>query len=139
AGPADAAGAATADGGASRGAQAVSSNPGAVDIVQGTGALGRLLGFDADSGIRLGGLWIGDASGVLSGGRDPGRWGLSSLTIVDLNFDTEKLVGWPGGSIGTDYLQFTGQTTNDLAGAFPGVNSLEAACPALSHTSLSSS
>ena len=54
---------------ASRGSEPVSGNPAAVDIVAGTGALGRLLGIDPDSGIRLGGLWIGDASGVLSGGR----------------------------------------------------------------------
>src|SRR4051794_6819528 len=39
-----------------------SGNPAAVDIIAGTGALGRLLGLGEDSGIRLGGLWIGDAS-----------------------------------------------------------------------------
>jgi hypothetical protein len=62
--PADAAGTAAADGGATRGSQAVSSNPGAVDIIAGTGALGRALGLSADSGIRLGGVWVGDTSGV---------------------------------------------------------------------------
>ncbi len=127
--PVDAAGVGAADGGASRGSQPVASNPGAVDIIAGTGALGRALGFGADSGIRLGGLWIGDASGVLSGGRNPGQWGLNSLTIADLNFDTDKLFGWQGGSIGIEYLNFTGQNTNGLAGAFPGFDSLEAGPP----------
>jgi len=112
-----------------RGSEPISSNPAAVDIVAGTGALGRFLGLDKDSGIRLGGLWIGDASGVLSGGQNPGAWGLNSLTIVDLNLDTEKLLGWTGGSFGTEFLQFSGQNTNGLAGAFPGFDSLEAGPP----------
>ncbi len=123
-----AAGAAGAPAGAGGGA-AVSSNPGAVDMIAGTGALGRLLGLGEDTGIRLGGLWIGDASGVLSGGRDPGKWGLNGLTIVDLNFDTEKIFGMTGGSFGTQFLQFSGQPTNKLAGAFPGFDSLEVTPP----------
>ena len=113
----------------SRGSEPISANPAAVDIIAGTGALGRLLGFDKDSGIRLGGLWIGDASGVLSGGQNPGMWGLNSLAILDLNLDTEKLMGWAGGSFGTEFLQFNGQNTNSLAGAFPGFDSIEAGPP----------
>ncbi len=127
AGLADAAGAAAA--GETVGSQPVSSNPGAVDIIAGTGALGRMLGLSKDSGIRLGGLWIGDSSGILSGGAVPGGWGLNSLTIADLNFDTDKLFGWKGGSIGMEYLQFTGMPTNSLAGAFPGFDSIEAGPP----------
>jgi porin len=111
------------------GSQPTSSNPAAVNIVTGTGNLGKLLGLDPDEGIQLGGLWIGDASGVLSGGRNPGRWGLNSLAIADLFLDTEKLFGWKGGSFGTEFLQFTGQPTNILAGAFPGFDSLEVTPP----------
>jgi hypothetical protein len=37
-----------------------------------------------DSGVRLAGLWIDDASEVLSGGRNPGKWGLHGLTVADL-------------------------------------------------------
>ena len=107
----------------------ISANPAAVDIIAGTGALGRLLGFDKDSGIRLGGLWIGDTSGVLSGGKNPGTWAFNSLTIADLNLDTEKLVGWTGASFDIEFLQFTGQNTNGLAGAFPGFDSIEAGPP----------
>ena len=112
-----------------RGSDPISSNPAAVNIIAGTGALGRFLGFDKDSGIRVGGLWLGDSSGVLSGGRNPGAWGLNSLEIIDLNLDTEKLFGWTGGSFGTELLQFNGQNTNSLAGAFPGFDSIEAGPP----------
>ena len=112
-----------------RGSQPVSANPAAVNIIAGTGALGRLLGLEEDSGIRFGGLWVGDASGVLSGGRDPGHWGLNSLTIFDINLDAETLLGVKGGSFGTEFLQFTGEKTNSLAGAFPGFDSLEVTPP----------
>ena len=43
-----------------------------------------------------------------TGGRDPGRWGLNSLTIIDLNLDAERILGWKGGSFGTEFLQFAG-------------------------------
>jgi len=119
---------AATDGGEA-GISAVSGNPAAVNILAGTGALGRFLGFDKESGIRLGGLWVGDASGVLAGGRQPGDWGLNSLTVVDLSFDTEKVGGWRGGMIGTEFLQYSGRTTNNLAGAFPGFDSLEVTPP----------
>src|SRR5215470_17466286 len=39
----------------------ISANPGATNIVTGTGLLGRLLGFGKDSGLHLGGVWVGDA------------------------------------------------------------------------------
>lgn len=115
--------------GASRGRVAISGNPAAVNIVTGTGALGRLFGIDPDTGVRLGGLWIGDASGVVAGGSQPGRWGLNGLTVIDLNLDGEKLLGWRGGMVGTEFLQFSGTTTNGLAGAFPGFDSMEVTPP----------
>jgi hypothetical protein len=115
----------------SRGSIPISGNPAAVNIITGTGALGRLLGLDKDSGIRLGGLWMGDTSGILSGGANPGMWALNSLTVADLNLDAEKLFGWKGASFGTEFLQFTGQNTNGLAGAFPGFDSIEAGPPFL--------
>ncbi|WP_422927871.1 carbohydrate porin [Singulisphaera sp. PoT] len=113
----------------SRGRQAISGNPAAVNIVAGTGALGRFFGIGADTGVRLGGLWIGDASGVVSGGSQPGRWGLNSLTVIDLNLDGEKIMDWKGGMVGAEFLQFAGQPTNSLAGAFPGFDSIPVTPP----------
>ncbi len=113
----------------SRGSDPISSNPAAVNIIAGTGALGRALGFDKDSGVRLGGLWVGDSSGILSGGQNPGKWALNSLTVLDLNLNTDILLGMPGGLFDIQLLQFNGQNTNGLAGAFPGFNSIEAGPP----------
>ena len=115
--------------GGEAGSSSISANPAAVNIVAGTGALGRILGLDKESGLRLGGLWVGDASGVLAGGRKPGNWGLNGLTVVDLSLDMEKRYGWRGGMIGTEFLQYSGRQTNNLAGAFPGFDSLEVTPP----------
>src|SRR5262249_36781170 len=125
--PPTAGGAAAAPGEA--GSAATSANPAAVNIISGTGALGRFLGIDPDSGFRRGGPWIGDSNGIMTGGVAPGRWALNSLTIADLNVDAEKAFGWRGGMFGTQFLQFTGEPTNKLAGAFPGFNSLPVTPP----------
>jgi len=108
---------------------AISANPGADDIQTGTGALGRILGFDKDSGIRLGGAWVGDANWLMSGGRRPGEWGLNSLTLLDLTVDTEKLVGLKGGLFAIDFLQFSGHPVNEDAGLVEGYNGLQATPP----------
>ena len=110
-------------------AAAISGNPAAVNILVGTGKLGEFLGLKKDGAVRVGGVWVGDASGVLAGGLKPGRWGLNSLGVVDLSIDAEKAVGWKGGMFGIDFLQFSGQPTNELAGSFPGFDSLPGAPP----------
>ncbi|MBY0525771.1 MAG: carbohydrate porin [Gemmataceae bacterium] len=109
-------------GGAS--SSATSANPAAVDIVTGTGALGRFLGFDKESGVRLGGAWIGDVNWLMSGGLKPGHWTGDCLTLVDLTLDSQKLFGIKGGLLGVEFLQFTGQPVNDEAGVVQGYNGL---------------
>src|SRR5262245_39170377 len=96
-------------------ASAISGNPGASNIVTGTGALGRFLGFGKDSGVYLGGLWIGDGNWLMSGGLDPGQWSYDSLTLLSLTLDSERLVGLKGGLFGIQFLQFSGQPTNEQA------------------------
>lgn len=104
--------------------EAISANPGAINIESGTGLLSRLIGFDANSGVRLGGLWIGNADYLFSGGIHPRTWSFNSLLLVDLNLDAEKLVGIPGGQLGAEFLQFNGQAANSEAGAVMGYDGL---------------
>jgi porin len=120
----------------------VSGNPAAANIVTGNGRLGEALGM-RDTGIRLGGINIDDANGNLAGGLGPGKWAGDSLTIVDLLFDLEKMLGWKDALVGTEFLYFTGfgpgytidgvhqgkDSTTDLAGSVMGVNSLDNAPP----------
>jgi porin len=114
---------------------AVSSNPAANDLTVGTGALGRLLGFDKESGVRLGGIFIGDSNWLMSGGREPGDWTYDSLFVLDLSLDFEKLVGLKGGLFGIELLQYNGQPTNENAGVVMGYNSLDVR-PPLNRTEL---
>jgi porin len=109
-------------------AEGISSNPGAVDIRTGTGELAdtieELVGLPRDTGVFLGGVWVADANCLLSGGADPGKWSFNRLLIVGAGLDAEKLVGWPGGRFGAEFLQFNGEHTNRQAGSVQGYNSL---------------
>ena len=102
----------------------IAANPGAVNIVTGTGQLGRWLGLDRDSGVFLGGAWVGDAGYLLSGGVEPRTWSFNSLLIVGGQLDLEKLLHIPGARFGVEFSQFNGQPTNDQAGVVTGYNGL---------------
>src|SRR5262249_23287286 len=114
----------------------ISSNPGAVSIVTGTGWLGQLLGLSKDSGIRLGGLWVGDANVLMSGGLQTGDWSFNSLTLLDLSLDAEKLLRLKGGTFGVEFLHFSGQPTNQDAGVVQGYNSLPGLPPLVDRVEL---
>lgn len=103
---------------------AITGNPAAVDALPGTGLAGRLLHLPEDSGLRVGGVWLADANGLLSGGAQPGKWSFNSALIVGANLDAEKLIGWQGASFGIQFLQFNGEDTNGQAGSVQGYNSL---------------
>jgi len=104
--------------------QAISGNPGEVNAVTGTGLLGRTLGLDKIPGVFLGGAWVADVNYLVTGGVKPHLWSFNSLILVNLILDSDKLAGIPGGTLGAQMLQFTGQQTNREAGSFQGFNSL---------------
>ena len=47
----------------------ISGNPGAVNILTGTGELGKFLHIPKRAGVRLGGLWMGDYNALLNRGQ----------------------------------------------------------------------
>jgi len=102
----------------------ISGNPGAVDILTGTGELGKLLQIPENTGIRLGGVWLGDENALLSGRQSTQVLTGNSSLILDLSIDLEKAVKWKGGLFGVEFLQFNGQPTNTDAGVVQGYNSL---------------
>jgi len=108
---------------------AIAGNPGAVNIVAGTGALGRLLGLDPESGLRLGGVLVSNGNYLISGGNAPGKTSFNNLLVADLDADLDKLAQIPGASFGTALLQFDGQPTNRQAGVVTGYNGLTGAPP----------
>jgi porin len=113
-------------------AYGISGNPGAVNILTGTGELGKLFHIPERTGIRLGGLWMGDYNVLLNGAdgtHHNRRWTGNSSLILDLFIDLQKAVRWKGASFGTEFLQFNGQSTNEDAGVVQGYNSLPGSPP----------
>lgn len=110
----------------------VSGNPGAVNSQLGTGKLGEWLHIPKSSGVRLGGVWLGDYNALVSGAdgtHHNRRWTGNSSFILDLSIDLQKAIGWKGAIIGSEFLQFNGQPTNADAGVVQGYNSLPGAPP----------
>jgi len=112
----------------------ISSNPAAVNITPGTGALQKYFeekfGIQNNHGIQFDGAWLGDVNDLFSGGiEDAKRLTSNSLLILDMNVDTEKFIGWKGGLFDVEFLQFNGQSTNKQAGVIQGYNSLPAGSP----------
>jgi porin len=107
----------------------ISSNPAAVNINVGTGAVQRYiedkLGIKNDHGIKLGGAWLVDTNKLLSGGiPHPKAWTSNSSLTLGLTADTQQLIGWQGGLFGAQFLQANDQATNAQAGTVQGYNSL---------------
>ncbi|MFZ0565359.1 MAG: carbohydrate porin [Chlamydiales bacterium] len=107
---------------------AIGSNP-AMNILVGTGALGRRLGIKPETGIRLGGLWIVNGNTIPIGGSGVDKWTANNLLILDLYLDMEKMAHWKGATFGIEFLQFNGQNTNAGTGAVQGFNSIIASPP----------
>lgn len=108
---------------------AISGNPGAVNIVAGTGALGRLLGLGPESGLRLGGVLVSNGNYLISGGNAPDKASFNNLLVTDLDADLDKLAQIPGASFGAALLRFDGQSSNQQAGVVTGYNGLTGAPP----------
>ncbi len=112
------------------GSESDSANPGAVNEITGTGALGeKVFGLNPDTGVQLGGLWIPDYNYLFSGGLDPHQGGGNNLLQLSLYLDLEKLNIWRGGRFYVDFLQFNGSAVNDEAGSVQGYNGLVAQSP----------
>ncbi|HEX2583338.1 MAG TPA: carbohydrate porin [Chlamydiales bacterium] len=107
----------------------ISGNPGAVDIIAGTGELGRRIGIPESSGVRLGGVWLGDYNALMSGRQSTQVLTGNSSLIVDFSVNFEKAMGWTGGMFGVEFLQANGQPTNADAGLVQGYNSLPGPTP----------
>jgi porin len=103
----------------------ISANPGAANPRTGTGQLAEWMGLkEKDTGVFVGGVWVGDSNYVISGGKNPHAWSWNSLFVAGVHLDAEKLIGWKGASFGIDFLQFDGQRSNDYAGSAQGYNGL---------------
>jgi porin len=103
---------------------AIAANPAAVNIVAGSGWLGQTLGMRPDSGVFLGGVWVGNGNYLFSGGESPGTSSFNSLFVADLTLDLAKLAKIPGAQFAVEFLNFAGQPSNAEAGTVTGYNGL---------------
>ena len=103
----------------------ISSNPSTVNILPGTGEIGRVLfGLKEDSPFRLGGVLISDGDFIATGGAGQEKWSGNNLVVIGLDINLNRLCSWKGGSIGAAFLQFNGMNSNALAGSVQGFDSL---------------
>jgi len=86
--------------------QPIGTNPGASNVIPGTGLLGDLVGLDNIPGVRLGGLWIGNADYLFTGGVKPRTSSFNSLLLLNLNIDAENPADIPGASLDAELLRF---------------------------------
>ena len=108
---------------------AIAGNPGAVNVTPGTGELGRLLGFEPESGLRLGGVLVSNGNYLIAGGNTPGATSFNNLLLTDFEADLDRLAHISGASFGTAMLRFDGQASNQDAGVVTGYNGLTGAPP----------
>ena len=109
--------------------QPISANPGASNVIAGTGLLGHLIGLDNISGVTVGGVWISNANYLFTGGVKPRTWSFNSMLLLNLNLDAEQLIGIPGSSIDAELLQFNGENDNGKAGVVTAYDGLSGPKP----------
>lgn len=113
----------------SRETSSISSNPAAVNVGTGSGALQQYLerkfNIKDNHGIAGQGAWIGDSNKLFSGGIPNAKKTTSnSVLLLDLTIEMEKFNGWKGGLFSAQFLQQNAQNTNAQAGVIQGYNSL---------------
>jgi len=107
----------------------IPANPVPIEMFAGTGELGRLLGIKPESGFRLGGSAVGEASNFLQGSFAPGSTFGNGLFILQLEGDLEKLAGIKDSKISVTGLQFNGSPVNFYSGAIQGFTNLPSTPP----------
>lgn len=107
----------------------IPANPVPIEMFAGTGELGRLLGIKPESGFRLGGSVVGEASNFLQGSFAPGSTFGNGLFVLQLEADLEKLAGIKDSKISVTGLQFNGSPVNFYSGAIQGFTDLPSTPP----------
>jgi len=112
----------------------ISGNPAAVNSKVGNGALQNFiekkLHIKNDYGVQYGGMLLGDANNLFSGGIPRAKkWTFDDLFLFNITLDTEKMGAWKNGLFGLQYLKLYSQQVNRQAGAVEGYNSVIGVSP----------
>lgn len=105
------------------------ANPRASSSFLGNGLLGRTLGFGPNSGVSLGGILVGSGNWLISGGVKPGSTSGTVALGLNLNIDTAKAFGIPGGQFAAEFGAWMGQDVNGDAGSVQNYNTVATQAP----------
>lgn len=95
----------------------IATNPQGAYSFVGNDYLGRALGLDDSSGLRIGGYLIPELDWVAAGGVEPHSvFGSIALGLHTL-LDTQKAFAIPGGTLGVEFLFSSGGANNNAAGS----------------------
>jgi porin len=95
----------------------------------GNGFLGRALGVDGSSGLRLGGFLVPEFDWVASGGVKPDSSFAGIALGLNASVDMAKALEIPGGTLGVELLLSDGGPANDAAGSVQKYTNFDAVAP----------
>jgi len=93
------------------------ANPQAAYTFAGWDQLGRILGLPDELGLKLGGYFIPEFTWVASGGVDPNATSANLAFGIHASLDTQKALSIPGGTLGIEFLEYTGGAVDNAAGS----------------------
>jgi porin len=105
------------------------TNPRASSSFLGNGLLGRTMGFGPNSGVSIGGILIGSGNWLVSGGVEPGSTSGTAALGLNMNIDTEKAFGLPGGQFAAEFGAWIGQNVNGDAGSVQNYSTISTQAP----------
>ncbi|MDQ1333758.1 MAG: Porin [Thermodesulfobacteriota bacterium] len=105
------------------------ANPQTAYTFLGWDQLGSGLGLKDEWGVRLGGFMILEPNWIASGGGEPNSAHASLAMGIHTSVDLHKAIGIPGGTLGVEFLGFTGDPITNAAGCVQMFSNMDGAPP----------
>lgn len=107
----------------------IATNPQTTYTFIGWDQLGRALGLKDEWGIRLGGFTVVEPNWIASGGGDPNSVHAGLATGIHVSLDMHQALTIPGGTLGVEFLGFTGDDITGAAGCVQMFSNMDGAAP----------
>lgn len=107
----------------------IAVNPQTIYTFLGWEQLGRGLGLKDEWGIRVGGFLIPEFNEIASGGADPNSSHVSLAVGIHTSVDLETAFGIRGGTLGVEFLGFTGDPITHAAGCIQMLSNMDESPP----------
>jgi len=107
----------------------IALNPQTVYTFLGWDQLGRALGLKDEWGVRVGGFLIPEFNRIASGGADPHSSHASLAVGIHTSVDLQTAFGIRGGTLGVEFLGFTGDPITHAAGCIQMFSNMDGSPP----------